>query len=85
LISPFIGDGLLALAVAVGAASAASGATSAEPERSFLVALAVGAALTLCFRRLYPVIVLAITVGTTAFFVWVYRGYWPFAARACAS
>jgi len=80
LISPLIGDGLLALAVAVAAASVASGATSHEPERAFLVALAVATALTLCLRRLYPVIVLAITVGTTAFFVWVYRGYWPFAA-----
>ena len=80
LISPFVGDGLLALAVAVAAASAASGATSDEPERAFLIALAVAAALTLCFRRLYPVTVLAITVGTTAFFVWVYRGYWPYAA-----
>ena len=80
LIAPFVGDGLLALAVAVAAASVASGATSDEPERAFLIALAVAAALTLCFRRLYPVTVLAITVGTTAFFVWVYRGYWPYAA-----
>ena len=78
--SPFLGDGLLALAVAVAAAFAAAGATSNQPERAFLITLAVATALTLCLRRLYPVIVLAITVGTTAFFVWVYRGYWPYAA-----
>jgi signal transduction histidine kinase len=80
LISPFVGDGLLGLAVAVAGASAASGATSHQPERAFLVALAVGTALSLCFRRVYPVTVLAITVGTTGFFVWAYRGYWPYAA-----
>jgi signal transduction histidine kinase len=79
-LQPYVGDILLAGAIAVAAASAASGATSAEPARFLLVLLAGGAALTLAARRVYPVHVFAVTVLTTGFFALVYDGYWPFAA-----
>jgi signal transduction histidine kinase len=79
-IRPFAGDGLLAAAVAVAAGIAATGATPDEPLRTLLVLFAVAACLTLAFRRLYPVTVLATSVFVTGFFAWVYGGYWPFAA-----
>jgi signal transduction histidine kinase len=79
-IAPFVGDIVLASAIAVAAASAASGATSNEPARALLVLLAGAAALSLAVRRLYPVPVLVVTVLTTGFFALAYDGYWPFAA-----
>jgi len=79
-VGPFFGDIVLATAIAVAAASAASGATSNEPAQAILVLLAGGAALTFAVRRVYPVQVLAIAVLVTAFFALVYGGYWPFAA-----
>jgi signal transduction histidine kinase len=77
---PSLGDCLLAGAIAGAGAVAAAGATSNEPVRALLVLLAGGACLTLAFRRIYPVAVLAVAVVVTGFFAWVYGGYWPFAA-----
>jgi len=77
---PFVGDCLLALAVAIAAAVAASAATSEEPLRWLLALFAFCAAATLALRRVYPVTVLAIAVFVTGFFALVYGGYWPFAA-----
>jgi signal transduction histidine kinase len=79
-IASFTGDGLLAFAIAVAAAIAAAGATSGEPGKALLVLLAFVVGLTLGVRRVYPVTVFAIVVVVTAFFGWVYGGYWPFAA-----
>jgi signal transduction histidine kinase len=79
-LEPYVGDILLASALAIAAGSAASGATSAEPERFLLVVLAGGAVLTLAARRVYPVHVFAVAVVTTSFFALAYDGYWPFAA-----
>jgi signal transduction histidine kinase len=79
-LEPYVGDILLATAIAVAAASAASGATSEQPQQTILTALAFLAASTFVVRRVYPVLVLAIVVVVTAFFTAVYGGYWPFAA-----
>ena len=79
-IRPSVGDSALALAIAIAAAIAASGAPPGEPTRSLLITLAGAAGLTLAFRGLYPVTVLAVTVAVTGFFALVYDGYWPFAA-----
>jgi signal transduction histidine kinase len=79
-LEPFLGDSVLAAGIAIAAGSAASRATSNEPERLLLVLLAFGAALSLAVRRRYPIRVLAITVLATSFFALVYDGYWPFAA-----
>ena len=74
LVGPFVGDGLLAVAIAVAAGFAASMSTSSEPADALLIALAAGASLTLAVRRLYPMTVLVVVVGTTAFFAWKYGG-----------
>src|SRR5262252_8550210 len=79
-IASFAGDGMLALAIAVAGGIAATGATSSEPAKALLVLLAFATALSLALRRAYPVTVFAIVVVVTAFFGWVYGGYWPFAA-----
>jgi signal transduction histidine kinase len=79
-IASFVGDGLLALAIAIAGAIAAAGATSSVPAKALLVLLAFATALSLAVRRVYPVAVFAIVVAVTAFFGWVYGGYWPFAA-----
>src|SRR5262249_7299668 len=57
-VRPFVGDCLLALAVAIAAAVAASAATSEEPLRWLLALFAFCAASTLALRRVYPVTVL---------------------------
>jgi signal transduction histidine kinase len=80
LIASLAGDGVLALAIAVAGGIAAAGATSSEPGRALLVLLAFATALSLAVRRVYPLTVFAIVVIVTAFFGWVYGGYWPFAA-----
>jgi len=79
-IASFAGDGLLALAIAIAGGIAAAGATSSEPAKALLVLLAFCTALSLAARRVFPVTVFAIVVAVTAFFGWVYGGYWPFAA-----
>src|SRR5215470_17963508 len=79
-IASFAGDGVLALAIAVAGGIAATGATSSEPGKALLGLLAFAAALSLAVRRVYPLTVFAIVVVVTAFFGWVYGGYWPFAA-----
>src|SRR5215471_3493034 len=80
LIASFAGDGLLALAIAIAGGIAAAGATSSATGKALLVLLAFATALSLSVRRVYPLTVFAIVVGVTAFFGWVYGGYWPFAA-----
>lgn len=79
-VEPFVGDILLATAIAVAAASAASGASGNEPLHSALILFAFLAGASLALRRVYPLRVLTITVVATAFFTAVYDGYWPFAA-----
>jgi signal transduction histidine kinase len=79
-VASFAGDSALALALAVAGGIAAAGATSSEPGKALLVLLAFAAALSLAVRRVYPLSVFAIVVVVTAFFGWVYGGYWPFAA-----
>ena len=79
-IASFAGDGVLALAIAVAGGASAAGATSSESGKVLLVLLAFVAALSLAVRRVYPLSVFAIVVVVTAFFGWVYGGYWPFAA-----
>jgi len=74
------GDILLATALAVAAAKAASGATSSQPLQTVLVLFAFAAAGSLAFRRDYPVEVFTVAVFATGFFTVVYGGYWPFAA-----
>src|SRR5262245_51466778 len=79
-IASFAGDGVLALAIAVAGGISATGATSSEPGKALLGLFAFAAALSLAVRRVYPLAVFAIVVVVTAFFGWVYSGYWPFAA-----
>src|SRR5262249_33405109 len=79
-LEPVLADSVLAGGIAIAAGSAASGATSNQPEGLLLVLLAFGAGLSLAVRRRYPVQVLAIAVLTTSFFALAYNGYWPFAA-----